>query len=172
MAAGATYTPIASFTVSTAQASYTFTSVSGAFTDLVLIVNGQTSVNDREIRMQVGNGSADTGSNYSWTNILGYSGGAISQRGSSVAYCQISASSSNTVPGTYIAHLMNYANTTTYKTVLSRGNNVGTTSVTDSHVSLWRSTVAINTVKVFPTTSGTPDFSVGTTLALYGITAA
>ena len=170
--AGATYTPIASYTVATAQASYTFTSISGAYTDLVLIVNGQTSLNDREIRVQVGNGSADTGSNYSWTNILGYSGGAISQRGSSTAYYQMSASSSNTVPGTFIGHFMNYSNTTTYKTFLSRGNNVGTVSITDSHVSLWRSTVAINTIKVFPNTSVSTDFSVGTTFALYGIAAA
>ena len=172
MAAGATYTPIASFTVSTAQASYTFSSISGAYTDLVLIVNGQTSLNDREIWAQVGNGSADTGTNYSWTSVLGYSGGAISQRGSTLDHLQISSSSSNTVPVVYLASFMNYANTTTYKTTISRGASVGTTSMTDSNVSLWRSTSAINTIKIYPNPSVATNFSVGTTLALYGIAAA
>lgn len=172
MAAGKTYDQLFTTTLTAAVASVTISSIPATYTDLVLIVNGQTSLNDQYIRMQVGNGSADTGSNYSYTNVIGYSGGAISQRGSSVAYCQIAANSSNTVPGTYIAHLMNYANTTTYKTVLSRGNNVGTVSVTDSHVSLWRSTAAINIVKVFPSTSVATDFSIGTTFTLYGIVAA
>lgn len=168
MAAGKTYDQIFTTTLTAAVASLTISSISGAFTDLVLIVVGQSSINDQYVRVQVGNGSVDTGNNYSWTNVLGYSGGAISQRDSNVSYLQMAAGSSDTVPGTYIGHFMNYANTTTYKTLLSRGNNVGTVSVTDAHVSLWRSSAAINIITV----KSTANFSVGTTFTLYGIVAA
>ena len=173
-ATGATYVPIATTTVTGAVSSVTLSSISSAYTDLVLIVNSQTSNNDREIRVQVGNGSVDTGTNYSWTSVLGYQGSAsgISQRGSTLNYLQISASSSNTVPSIYLASFMNYSNTSTYKTMLSRGNTVGTVLLVDATVSLWRSTSAINIMTIFPNQGVATNFSVGSTFTLYGILSA
>jgi hypothetical protein len=64
---------------------------------------------------------------------------------------------------------MNYANTTTYKTVLARSN------VTDFRVAaivgLWRSTSAINTIQLRSDNSSY-NFTTGSTFTLYGISAA
>jgi hypothetical protein len=66
-----------------------------------------------------------------------------------------------------ITHFNNYSNATTYKTILSRGNNASS-SVT-AYSALWRSTSAINEIKVF-TLSG--NLRAGSTFTLYGIAAA
>ena len=64
---------------------------------------------------------------------------------------------------------MNYANTTTYKTVLSRDalNNASDGAV-EAFVGLWRSTSAINTIQIKPDSG---NFNTGT-FSLYGILAA
>ena len=43
MAAGSTYTPIATTTLGSAQADVTFSSISGSYTDLVLIIGGKNA---------------------------------------------------------------------------------------------------------------------------------
>ena len=63
---------------------------------------------------------------------------------------------------------MNYSNTTTFKTILMRANNAALG--VDAIVGLWRSTAAINEIKVFPT--GGANFETGSTFSLYGIKAA
>jgi hypothetical protein len=64
-------------------------------------------------------------------------------------------------------NIMNYANTTTYKTAISRlddaANYVGTS------VGLWRSTSAINSVTIL---AGTGNIPSGAMFTLYGIAAA
>ena len=66
-----------------------------------------------------------------------------------------------------IVQFMNYSNTTTNKTVLSRANNAATG--TDAIVNLWRSTAAITSIYVY-VPSG--NFATGSTFTLYGILAA
>ena len=63
---------------------------------------------------------------------------------------------------------MNYANTTTNKTVLLRNNN--TAFGTEAQVGLWRSTSAINTIKLY--LDRAEYYVVGSTFTLYGIKAA
>jgi len=63
-----TYEPIATTTLSSAQSSVTFSSISGSYTDLVLVFSDvKLSSGDSAIDIQVGNGSVDTSSNYSFT---------------------------------------------------------------------------------------------------------
>jgi len=62
---------------------------------------------------------------------------------------------------------MNYANSTTNKTVLSRGNNTGNHTI--AYVGLWRSTAAITSM-LLGTTGST--WMAGSTFTLYGIKAA
>jgi hypothetical protein len=59
---------------------------------------------------------------------------------------------------------MNYSNTTTYKTLISRASRIslGTETLT----STWRSTAAINRIDVKPSDS---TFAAGSTFTLYGI---
>jgi hypothetical protein len=162
-----TYTPIATYTVPSAAANYTFSSITGTYTDLVLVISAITSVGDRTLRFQF---NGDTTSNYSMTNVLGYSGGAISQRISNNTSGYLSSSSDAVNPATYTTNIMNYANTTTYKTVLCRDSTSGSSSTAAALVNLWRATpAAITSITIFPNTG---NFSVGSTFTLYGIKAA
>jgi len=165
MAAGSTYTPIATSTLGSAQATVTFSSISGSYTDLVLIIGGKNASSDQGIVTQVGNGSIDTGSNYSTTYLIGDGTSATSGRASSAT--SIIAGRMDNVASTSIINYMNYSNTTTYKTVLGRGNDG---ALVIQHVGLWRNTAAINTINVFNLSS--VNFAAGTVLTLYGIAAA
>jgi hypothetical protein len=165
MAAGSTYTPIATQTLGSATATVTFSSISGSYTDLILIIGGKNASSDQGIVTQVGNGSIDTGSNYSTTYLIGDGSSATSGRASSAT--SIIAGRMDNVGSTSIINYMNYSNTTTYKTVLGRGNDG---AMVIQHVGLWRNTAAINTINVFNLSS--VDFAAGTVLTLYGIVAA
>ena len=166
MAAGSTYTPIATTTTSGSISTTTFSSISGAYTDLVLIVNGGAST---AVNMQI-QFNSDTGTNYSRTALTLDNITPVSSRQSSVAYVRLEDGGylSTTFPAkNSIINIMNYSNTTTYKTVIGRANNAGVGL--DAVVGLWRSTAAITSITAY-VASG--NFTNGTTLTLYGITAA
>jgi hypothetical protein len=161
-----TYTPIATTTLGSAASSVTFSSISGAYTDLVLVTSlkGQTTSNGVKLQF-----NSDTGSNYSNTYLEGdgssaYSGRRTSQTGISDWSGYVSTASTFSAD---VTHIMNYSNTTTYKTVLARANRP--TSNTDGVVGLWRSTAAITSMVI---TANSGNFDVGSTLTLYGIKAA
>ena len=169
MAAGSTYTPIATYTSGSAFSNYTFTSIPGTYTDLILVGNLGTTSGSANIALQVGNGSIDTGNNYSFTNINGDGSSAASSRVSNQAqiYIDYSAYATTTLTSTYFWHIQNYSNTTTYKTVLGRSNTAS--RGTNATVGLWRSTSAINQVKIDPQST---TFLANSTFTLYGIQAA
>jgi hypothetical protein len=164
----ATYENIATTTLGSNQASVDFTGISGAFTDLVLVLNGGLSTNSQSFRFQVGAGSIDTGSNYSYTYVAGNGSAASSSRQSNVtgfnAY-HAAGQSDSAIKNNVILHFQNYSNTTTNKTVILRGNSDLETAAT---VALWRSTSAINQIRIL-TTSG--NLVSGSTFTLYGIKA-
>ena len=157
-----TYEAIATQTLGSAAASVTFSSISGAYTDLVLVVNA--GVSSTQLRLQF---NSDTGSNYSVTLIYGDGSSVGSVRSSNQTSANIGGL--NTVFGTNIVHLNNYSNSTTYKTAISRYGFVDTYSETGAKVCLWRNTNAITTMLVFPTSG---NFATGSTFTLYGIAAA
>ena len=166
MAAGSTYTPIATTTLGSSAASYTFSSIPSTYTDLVIILNGQTSASV-DVGLQF---NGDTATNYSRTYLEGDGTTATSGRSTSQT---VATMNNNGYPilASYswnaIYQIMNYANATTYKSVLGRSNNANNGANTT--VALWRSTAAINSVLI-KTSSGT--FSTGSTFTLYGIAAA
>jgi len=169
MPAGKTYTPLATTTLSSAAASVTFSSISSSYTDLILVasITGVSVATDPWIR--VGNGSVDTGTNYSWTWLAGNGGAVYSERGtnnSKLYYSAISTIQNNVQLVTF--HFMNYSNTTTNKTILWREADAGTE--TGATVGLWRSTSAINTIEISLDASRT--YSSGSMFTLYGIKAA
>lgn len=156
-----TYDSIASQTLGSAQASVTFSSISSSYTDLILVIGGLGN-GSTNIKFTVNN---DSGSNYSYTYMFGNGTTAGSGRGSNqtsgLGYA------SGVTNGTFILHFMNYANTTTNKTILSRGDDAS--NQTNAFVNLWRSTAAINRIDV---SGGGNNFSTGSTFSLYGIKAA
>jgi hypothetical protein len=163
MAAGSTYTPIATTTLGSAAASYTFSSIPSTYTDLVLVANVTLSSSGTNLECRI---NGDTGSNYSFTSVYGTGGSALSNRQSNAASMFIDYySDPNTTISTFRINFMNYSNTTTYKTVLSRSDN--TSRGTEAAAGLWRSTAAINQIQLYVGSSLT--FAAGTTLTLYGV---
>ena len=164
----ATYEPIATTTLGSNAASISFTSISGSYTDLVLVSTAKVSIAEY-LRLQVGNGSVDTGSNYSATVLAGNGSSALSYRYSNITNMPIHIQSalSTTEYNITITQLENYSNTTTYKTVINRSGLAA--SSTEASVSLWRSTSAINTIKVYVENQ---NLASGSTFTLYGILAA
>jgi hypothetical protein len=166
-----TYTPIATYTVPSATASYTFTSIPSTHTDLILVFTGTMTSADY-VQFQVGNGSVDTGSNYSNTAVKGNGTSASSSRSSNSTNI-FTPEPMNTNQGNLIINFQNYANTTTYKTTVMRTNvpltDGGATGSTSATVGLWRSTSAINTIKMYTYAGQT--YAAGSTFTLYGIKA-
>jgi hypothetical protein len=165
MAAGATYEPIATTTLGTAAVSVTFSSISQAYTDLVLIVNAKgASGGDKALAVRF---NGDTGTNYSQTRISGNGTTADSDSQPNEPFMDLGLSNS-TVYNSDIYQIMNYSNTTTYKTALGRGNLAD--SRLRAGVGVWRNTAAITSVTVI--NGGSINFIVGSTFTLYGIKAA
>lgn len=165
MAAGSTYTPIATYTLLGSASSYTFSSIPTTYTDLVLVMTA-TQGAGTSVYCQVGNGSVDTGSNYSYTGLYGSGSAAGSARASNQTGAYLGYLGSTTIYNA-INHFMNYSNTTTYKTILNRKNQ--SDQYVEADVALWRSTAAINTIKIYPQSG---NFDAGSTFTLYGIAAA
>lgn len=162
-----TYEPIATQTLGSTASSVTFSSITGSYTDLVIvgsvIGNGSTSVNLRF--------NGDTGSNYSYTVLDGDGTTASSNRQTNTTNIQFAGWSKNlnstTNPSTMVANINNYSNATTYKTALVRSMALGTGGdCVDAFVGTWRNTAAITSVTI------TASFAANTTFTLYGIKAA
>ena len=167
MAAGSTYTPIATATATGSQTEILFTGISQAYTDLVIVVQATESGADG-LDMKVGNGSIDTGNNYSFTVLRSYDP-SPSYRVANYNAAQIGVV--NSTIGTIIVHLQNYSNTTTYKTMLTRDSNTTwTRNEVCSSVILWRSTSAINQINF--KNGSVVNHGAGSTFTLYGILAA
>lgn len=170
-----TYEPIATTTLGSAATSVTFSSIPSTYTDLYIV--GQCGVSNNDyLTFRVGNGSVDTGSNYSYTWLEGYSGTASSGRSTNNPKFYIGNNASimnNSLDYSFYINIMNYSNTTTNKTVLNRiaSNNSSFPGVTAS-VGLWRSTSAINIVTIAPDTNDGRTLISGSTFTLYGIKAA
>ena len=165
----ATYDKIAAHTLPSNATSYTFTGISQAYTDLVLITQSKVTSGSYQNYIRVGNGSIDSGNNYSFTILNGDGASASSLRVANYSYIGGYFDYNTSADGMIsITNFQNYSNTTTYKTVLQRGSNANTGVA--ATVGLWRSTSAINQIQIYPTASGT--FVAGSTFTLYGIKAA
>jgi hypothetical protein len=157
-----TYEPIFTYTLPSAQTSYTFTSIPSTYTDLLIITAGSAS-SLSGVNLQF---NSDTGSNYSRTVLYGTGSVAGSVRSSGVV--QIGSGTFGTTQSVSRINVMNYSNTTTYKTALCRSDSAS--DELTAIIGLWRSTSAITAIKVF--TDASVNFTTGSTFTLYGIKAA
>jgi hypothetical protein len=163
MAAGSTYTPLATTTLGSNTNTVSFTSISGVYTDLIFVFEGtMSSGTDMMIRY-----NSDTGTNYSSTRIRGSGTTASSDRQTNdTQFYPAIGSLANRQ--NIIFQIMNYANTTTYKSGFDRINNPA--AFVGAHANLWRSTAAITRIDIIGASSG--NFATGSTFTLYGIAAA
>jgi hypothetical protein len=164
----ATYDCIATTTLGSAAATVTFTSISGSYTDLVLVANfGNSAAAYPYLRF-----NADTGSNYSTTDLYGNgsSAGSARESGGNKIWASLDVPTATGIENNLIIQIQNYSNSTTYKTAISRFNNAASgTSIT---VGLWRNTSAITSLTLDASNSGVArDYTTNSTFTLYGIKA-
>lgn len=161
-----TYTPIATTTLGADAANIDFTSISGTYTDIILVITGNsTNANAGSLYVRV---NGDSGTNYSNTQVYGDGTTAASTRNSNTNNANgLGITGTSQSPSVGIAHFMNYANTTTYKTFLFRNNMYNAEA--SASAALWRSTSAINRITLSHPSS---NIKAGTTATLYGIKAA
>lgn len=160
-----TMTPIATITLASASATVTFSSIPQTYTDLVFTsVWGPTAGDDLYLQF-----NGDAGANYSTTWIGGTGTTAASGRKTSDTGVQprTPINQASTITTIYNVDIMNYSNSTTYKTTL--GKYRYTTGFAEADVGLWRNTAAITSL-TFRCNAST--FVAGSTFTLYGIKAA
>jgi hypothetical protein len=133
----ATYTPIATTTLGSAASSYTFSSIPGTYTDLILIGSHRSTsgINGIHIRF-----NGDTGTNYSSTLLYGTGSAASSSRYINQTFTSIGYTTTSEY-AVIKCQIQNYSNSTTYKSFLSRGGSA--TYEEDTVVGLWRKTLML-----------------------------
>jgi hypothetical protein len=164
-----TYEPIATNTLSSAAASVTFSSIPLTYTDLVIV---------SQIRSTRATGTEDYGYFYfnGDTTLANYGRTIISGDGTTAGSAQFANPIGLTMPvasatSTYnvnIFNIMNYSNSTTYKTVLERNSFSGGIAYLQS--GLWKNTAAITSIQFAPYYG--PNFASGSSFTIYGIKAA
>jgi hypothetical protein len=166
-----TYEPIATTTLGTAAATFTFSSIPATYTDLVLVANNYFATTSAPYISLTFN--SDTASNYSSTHLEGNGTTASSNRftADTKMYFGYNVTSTSTSLGMAVINIMNYTNTTTFKTALGRVSiSGGTFPGTSTTVGLWKkSPEAIYEVTVQNNAGNLPS---GTVLTLYGVKAA
>jgi hypothetical protein len=161
-----TYEPIQTYTTTGSEYNFTFSSIPSTYTDLVLVLAGSlTSPASMYIRL-----NGDSATNYSLTILEGGGASASSSRLTSRAQLDTSTGLSDT-SSHKIFTFLNYSNTSTNKTILSRVNAPsGTSTGLGATVGSWRSTAAINSI--FCYNGSNQLYNAGTVVTLYGIKAA
>jgi hypothetical protein len=177
MAAGATYTPIYTTTLGSAQASITFNSIPSTYTDLVIVaciassntaaifgegftINNDTlSIGKLSFTSMYGTGSAAGGFRWVTTTpsmkvVPGGSGATSMNQG-----------------GVDIIQINNYSNTTTYKTILTKVGYGASGGAVYAYATLWQDLSAISKLVFYPN-DFTNTMLTGTTITIYGIKAA
>jgi len=161
----ATYEPIATTTLSATASSITFSSIPNTYTDLRLVVVYKSG-NMTGTRMRF---NSDTGTNYSVT-VLNGSGSALGSfrtTNGDLLDLTVGFSTGTTLAPVFFAvDIFSYL-AATNKTVLCEmsGDGDGQGNVTRS-AGLYRSTSAINSLTIL---ANNADYSIGTTVTLYGI---
>jgi hypothetical protein len=163
MAAGSTYTPIATTTLATATNSVTFSSISD-YTDIriVTVLASVSATTNVFVRF-----NSDSGTNYSYTYILG-DGTASSGRQSNQTGLRLTENNDiDTSPSLRTMDIFNYASSSVYKTVLTNESYLSTSTLRS--VGLWRNTAAITSINF---SASSVNFAIGSIFTLYGIAAA
>ena len=156
-----TYEKVQSTTLDSTQSSVSFTSISGAYTDLVLIINpiaNAASDSYPYIRF-----NSDSSTNYSRTFFRG--------TGTATSADRASNEDRGYLIGGNVVQTNNafngIVNINNYSSYSSRTNSpTGTNASAEGLVGMWRSTSAITSITIY---CGSNSFVSGSTFALYGI---
>lgn len=160
-----TYTPLASLTLSASAASVTFSSISQAYRDLVLVVTGTWPVNS-SAQMRFEFNTDTTSTNYYRVSMYG---------DGSTAYS--ASSNGNSFPGSswgygspaplwqVVANFQDYSASDKHKSYLVRTDDAA--NQVSANALRWANTAAISSLSV----KAGLNFQAGSSFALYGIAA-
>ena len=173
------YESIATVTVGAGgSSSISFTSIPSTYTHLQIRYIGQTNRGTygvESFKIQVGNGSVDTGSNYTRHYLLGDGSSASANADTSKTYWEGVNDFGTTTGGTFgagVIDVLDYANTSKYKTLRKMGgvDLNGTIAGVGGNASLvssvWMSSSAINIITISAISNTLQNYS---QFALYGI---
>lgn len=157
---------IATITVSASTSFVTFTSIPQTYKHLQVRATMRCSaINNMFLR--VGNGSIDSGSNYSWHQLFGDGATPYSNGSGSGTFSYIGYNHNTSHPNPSIVDLLDYSSTVktkSFKTIAgTESNGAGYAQLWGGN---WRSNSAIDTIS-FVTGSG--NFDANSSFALYGI---
>jgi hypothetical protein len=161
----ATYEKIQSTTLGTAASSITFSSIPATYTDLRLVLTATVSSAGQAMRIRL---NGDTGTNYSFTYIVGDGGGAGSYK-DSYSFMHLDAATSGastTIPTLYTLDFFSYAGSTKKTNLMTNNGDRNGSGFVVQQVNLWNNTAAINEILIYV---GVGNLNVGTTATLYGI---
>jgi hypothetical protein len=167
--ASTSYESIATTTVgSGGTATISFTSIPATFKHLQLRALYAGSQLDKNVQVRVGDGSIDTGSNYSGHYLYGYGSGVGVGADVSVTSLRfLSFYYDLNNPAAFVIDLLDYADTNKYKTFRSlHGNDSNTNGQVGIGSGSWRSTNAVNQIQLTLTSGSFNEYS---KFALYGI---
>jgi hypothetical protein len=163
--------PIANYVADGTATGVGFNSIPQIYQDLLIVqyLRSNRSATTEQFWQRPLN---DSGSNYSYTNLNGNGSSASSARFSNQTVTNRfnipAASATSGIFGSSIVHILNYANTTTYKTLITRSacdlNGSGDTNLS---VGLWRSTSAITSINL--ATENGSNLITGSYIYLYGV---
>jgi hypothetical protein len=155
----------------------TFSNIPQTFQDLRIVIYGRSNFAATVDSLALYLNGVTSGGLYSQTRLGGNGSAASSDRQSSLNFFSdlasvAGATSTSGIFSAFTVDILNYANTSTFKTILLRAasdaNGSGKTELT---VGLYRSTSAITTI-TGPYPYNTPQqYSAGSTATLYGIRA-
>lgn len=156
------WTPLANITLGSAQTTVTFSSISQAYRDLVVVVSPIAATTGNAGRFRF---NSDSGSNYSW--VLMYGDGSSAASNNSASTTEFIGLLSETTVSNTIIHVMDYSTTNKHKTVMTRTS--GTANYTGATAQKWASTSAVTSISLYMT--GGTNYAAGSTFALYGVSA-
>lgn len=163
---------IATTTLATTTASIEFTGIPSTYTHLQVrgILRGSSASTDLNVEVQF---NSDTSTNYSIHGLYGTGSAAVSYQDLSSTFARTAripaASSSASMFGAMVTDILDYANTSKYKTMRTiTGNDQNGSGLVFVNSSHWRSTSAITSIKLYPATGSFVQYS---SLALYGVKA-
>jgi hypothetical protein len=145
-----------------------FNNIPQTYQDLMVVFSGFPT---NASTIPVCNINNDGSAIYSQTELCGTGVSAFSQRTTGFGSFQYiyGFAPSTTIPFSFTAHILNYANTSTYKTMLWRAaNDQNGSGQIFAQVGLYRSTNAISVLNI-STSNGGYYWATGSRISLYGI---
>lgn len=159
-------TALANTTLASAASTITFSSISGAYRDLFLVMNYGLPASNSSVRTRF---NSDTGSNYSQQHMGAFSSSSLEANSStdtSILNAFRVGTTDSGVNQNQIIHIFDYAQTNKHKSVLMRSNM---NTELEQIGARWASTSAITTITFVDYGGG--NFTAGSTFSLFGVSA-